>query len=123
MEPERIEPEKGPSEVARAARSLAQDLPLLVREEADLLRAEVQGMREEAASRAKFAAVRAGVASFAGFLLAVGAVFLALSVSMSVSERAERPWAGPLVAGVVLVAVATCLAPLLLLGRARPGRA
>lgn len=81
------------TELAAAVRTLATDLPHLVREELALAKLE-----------ARAAAVRAGTAAATAWLGMLGLVFLMAGTAILVSQATESLWAGPVIVGIALVA-------------------
>jgi hypothetical protein len=96
------------TELAAAAKTLAQGVPHLVREEIALAKLE-----------ARASAKRAGIAAAAGGLGVLGLVFLLVGAAIVVAQATESIAAGPLVVGAALL-VASAIVLALVMGSGRP---
>jgi hypothetical protein len=94
------------TELAQAARLLAQSLPQLVREEVALLKLQTRGAAIKGAA--------AGVIAVTAFL---AALFLGVGASIAISQVLERTWAGPVVVGGGLAVLAAVSLPIVLRSR------
>ena len=103
-----MEEERERDGLAYAARAFAEDVPLFVREELALLKAE--GRR---------VAVRAALGGLAAFVALTGLVFLAVSAATAISQATGRAHLGTLVVGLALLVVGGATLPLAV----RAGRA
>ncbi len=93
-------------ELSKAVSLLAHDVPTLVREGVNVARLE-----------ARAAGTRAGVLTASAYLAMVGVLLACTGVAFLISETLERAWAGPLIVGAALVAVAAATTALALLQR------
>ena len=91
-------------ELSKAVSLLASDVPTLVREGVNVAKLEARAV-----------GTRAGVLSASVYVAMVGFLLASAGVAFLISETLERAWAGPLIVGAVLIAVAVGASALALL--------